>query len=62
MAAPRSMILTAAVALLGLASISRVGRAFVPAAHKPSTHVEAPTTPLPTAALSAAAIVAPTAA
>mmetsp|Transcript_118643 Transcript_118643/g.347553 ORF Transcript_118643/g.347553 Transcript_118643/m.347553 type:complete len:147 (-) Transcript_118643:121-561(-) len=60
MAAPRSMILTGAVALAGMALVSI---AFVPAAHKlPASSMEVSAARLPTAALSAAAVAAPTAA
>mmetsp|Transcript_9961 Transcript_9961/g.29761 ORF Transcript_9961/g.29761 Transcript_9961/m.29761 type:complete len:149 (+) Transcript_9961:85-531(+) len=62
MAALRSMVQVASGVLLGLASASFVGQAFIPAVHKPSAHVEAPAARLPAAALSAAALAAPTAA
>nr|ABV22122.1 chloroplast ATP synthase subunit C [Alexandrium tamarense] len=62
MAMPRSMLLTCSAVLLGMAVVSSVGRAFVPAAGKPATQVQAPAAQLPTAALSAAAMVLPTAA
>eukprot|EP00413_Alexandrium_margalefii_P009988 CAMPEP_0204531308 /NCGR_PEP_ID=MMETSP0661-20131031/11099_1 /ASSEMBLY_ACC=CAM_ASM_000606 /TAXON_ID=109239 /ORGANISM="Alexandrium margalefi, Strain AMGDE01CS-322" /LENGTH=148 /DNA_ID=CAMNT_0051537457 /DNA_START=73 /DNA_END=519 /DNA_ORIENTATION=+ len=62
MAAPRSMTLTACVALAGLALVFSVGGAFVPAAHKtPSAGAKAPAAP-GIAALSAAALAVPTAA
>eukprot|EP00414_Alexandrium_minutum_P007968 CAMPEP_0113842036 /NCGR_PEP_ID=MMETSP0328-20130328/12478_1 /TAXON_ID=39455 /ORGANISM="Alexandrium minutum" /LENGTH=73 /DNA_ID=CAMNT_0000810849 /DNA_START=103 /DNA_END=321 /DNA_ORIENTATION=+ /assembly_acc=CAM_ASM_000350 len=61
MAAPRSMIATGSVLILGVIVVSSIGSAFVPAAHR--TPAQAPAaTGLPTAALSAAALVAPTAA
>mmetsp|Transcript_1133 Transcript_1133/g.1577 ORF Transcript_1133/g.1577 Transcript_1133/m.1577 type:complete len:150 (+) Transcript_1133:113-562(+) len=63
MVMPRSMILTGAVVLAGLALLSSTMHAFVPSAHKlPAANVEAPAARLPIAALSAAAIAAPTAA
>nr|ABV22121.1 chloroplast ATP synthase subunit C [Alexandrium tamarense] len=63
MAAPRSMILTGAVALAGMALVSLGCAAFVPAAHKlPVSSMEVSAARLPTAALSAAAVAAPTAA
>nr|ABV22119.1 chloroplast ATP synthase subunit C [Alexandrium tamarense] len=62
MAAPRSMILTGAVALAGLTLLS-MGGAFVPGVHKlPTAGMETSTARLPAAALSAVAAVAPTAA
>merc|ERR1712061_927733 len=65
MAAPRSMMLTAAVAIGALALLSCIGSAFVPApqlAPAPQSAVASATGSLPTAALSAAALVTPTAA
>eukprot|EP00414_Alexandrium_minutum_P008646 CAMPEP_0113842098 /NCGR_PEP_ID=MMETSP0328-20130328/12517_1 /TAXON_ID=39455 /ORGANISM="Alexandrium minutum" /LENGTH=69 /DNA_ID=CAMNT_0000810927 /DNA_START=65 /DNA_END=271 /DNA_ORIENTATION=+ /assembly_acc=CAM_ASM_000350 len=61
MAAPRSLIATGSVLLLGMILVSSISSAFVPAAHQ--TVAKAPAvTALPTSALSAAALVAPTAA
>nr|ABV22120.1 chloroplast ATP synthase subunit C [Alexandrium tamarense] len=63
MAMPRSMLLTGAACLAGMALLSCLNSAFVPAAHKlPASGVEASAVRLPTAALSAAAALAPTAA
>jgi len=63
MAAPRSLVLTAAVLLAALAAISSMSSAFVPAAQKVTPQPATPSAQaLPTAALSAIALTAPTAA
>merc|ERR1719436_422085 len=64
-AAPRSLMLTAAVALAFVAFLSCIGSAFVPApqyAPSPTSAVAPVAGSLPTAALSAVALVTPTAA
>eukprot|EP00969_Alexandrium_andersonii_P173247 7658160-Alexandrium_andersonii.AAC.1 len=50
MAAPRSMIATGVVGVLGCALLYSMGGAFIAATAKPSAQVKAPAVQLPTAA------------
>merc|ERR1719433_2347334 len=56
------MVLTGAVVLAGVALMSSVSSAFIPAYKVPATGMEVPVARLQTAALSAAALAVPTAA
>merc|ERR1719509_450657 len=62
MAAPRSLLLTAAALLLGVALLASISSAFVAAPHRAPAVQHAAAPALPTAALTAAALVSPTAA
>eukprot|EP00421_Protoceratium_reticulatum_P022493 CAMPEP_0168394860 /NCGR_PEP_ID=MMETSP0228-20121227/19751_1 /TAXON_ID=133427 /ORGANISM="Protoceratium reticulatum, Strain CCCM 535 (=CCMP 1889)" /LENGTH=119 /DNA_ID=CAMNT_0008408285 /DNA_START=70 /DNA_END=426 /DNA_ORIENTATION=- len=62
MAAPRSLLLTAATLLLGMALLGFAGSAFVAAPHHAIAPPQAVAPALPSAALAAAALTAPTAA